>query len=94
VVVRLGLWYSGGGELGLFRGGMLGRVFVLKRVEVTGGWRKLHNEELHNLHPSPVIIRMIKSRRIRLVGHTARMGQIEMHWWERQKERTTRKTYT
>jgi hypothetical protein len=45
-----------------------------KRDEVTGGWRKLHNEELHNLYSSPSIIRMIKSRRMRWAGHTARMG--------------------
>jgi hypothetical protein len=38
------------------------------------GWRKLHNEELHNLYSSPSIIRMIKSRRIRWAGHVARMG--------------------
>jgi hypothetical protein len=41
---------------------------------VTGGWRKLHNEELHNLYCSPSVIRMIKSRRMRWVGHVARMG--------------------
>jgi hypothetical protein len=41
---------------------------------VTGGWRKLHNEELHNLYSSPSIIR-IKSRRMRWVGHVARMGE-------------------
>jgi hypothetical protein len=41
---------------------------------VIGGWRKLHNEELHNLYCSPSIIRMIKSRRMRLAGHVARMG--------------------
>jgi hypothetical protein len=38
---------------------------VLRRDEVTGGWRKLHNEELHNLYSSPGIIRMIRSRRVR-----------------------------
>jgi hypothetical protein len=43
---------------------------------VTGGWRKLHNEELHKLYPSPSIIRMIKSRRMRWAGHVARMGRI------------------
>jgi hypothetical protein len=42
---------------------------------VTGGWRKLHNEELHNLYSSPSIIRIIKSRRIRWAGHVAQMGE-------------------
>jgi hypothetical protein len=41
---------------------VLRRIFVPKRDEVTGGWRKLHNEELHNVYSSPSIIRMIKSR--------------------------------
>jgi hypothetical protein len=54
-----------------------------------GGWRKLHNEELHNLYSSPSIIRMIKTRRMRSAGCVARMGRREMHmgyWWESQKE--------
>jgi hypothetical protein len=42
---------------------------------VTGGWRKLHNKELHNLYSLPSIIRIIKSRRRRCVGHMARMGE-------------------
>jgi hypothetical protein len=42
---------------------------------VIGGWRKLHNEELHNLYCSPSIIRMIKSRIMTLAGHVARMGE-------------------
>jgi hypothetical protein len=66
------------------------RIFGRKRDEVTGGWRKLHNEELHNLYSSPSIIRMIKSRRMRWDGHVARMGQRGMHigyWREIQKER-------
>jgi hypothetical protein len=46
-----------------------------KRDDVTGDWRKLHNEELHNLHFSPNIIRMIKSRRLRWAGHVAPMGE-------------------
>jgi hypothetical protein len=46
-----------------------------KRDEVTGEWRKLHNEELLNLCPSPNIIRLIKSRRMRWVGHVARIGE-------------------
>jgi hypothetical protein len=44
-------------------------IYVGDRV--TGGWRKLHNEELHNLYSSPSIIRIIKSRRLRWVGHVA-----------------------
>jgi hypothetical protein len=47
----------------------------MKLDEVTGGWRKLHNEELNNLYCSPNIIRMIKSRRIRWAEHVARMGK-------------------
>jgi hypothetical protein len=43
--------------------------------EVIRGWRKLHNEELHNLYPSPSLIRMIKSRRMRWAGQVARMGE-------------------
>jgi hypothetical protein len=42
---------------------------------VTGEWRKLHNEELHNLYSSPSIIRIIRSRRMRWEGHVARMGE-------------------
>jgi hypothetical protein len=48
---------------------------VLRREEVTGDWRKLHNAELHNLYSSPNIIRMIKSRRMKWAGHVARMGE-------------------
>jgi hypothetical protein len=44
---------------------------------VTGGWRKLHNEELHRLYSSPSIIRMIKSRMMRWSGHVTRMGEEE-----------------
>jgi hypothetical protein len=54
---------------------VLRRIFGPKRDEVTGDWRKLRNEELHNLYSSPNIIRMIKSRRIRRAGHVARMGE-------------------
>jgi hypothetical protein len=55
------------------------RIFGPKRDEVTGGWRKLHNEELHNLYSSPSTIRMIKSRKMRWAGHVARMGTRGMH---------------
>jgi hypothetical protein len=51
------------------------RIFGPKRDEVTGEWRKLHNEELHDLYSSPNIIRIIKSRRMRRAGHVARMGE-------------------
>jgi hypothetical protein len=60
------------------RGGLknrvLRRIFGLKRDEVTGGWRKLHNEELRDLYSSPSIIRMIKSRRMRWANYVERMG--------------------
>jgi hypothetical protein len=52
-----------------------------KRDHVTGNWRKLHNEELHNLYSSPNIIRMIKSRRMRWAGHVARMGETRTAYW-------------
>jgi hypothetical protein len=55
---------------------VLRRIFGTKRVEVTGEWRKLQNEELHNLYSSPDIIRMMKSRRIRSAGHVARMRKM------------------
>jgi hypothetical protein len=51
------------------------RIFGPKRDEVTGEWRKFHNEELHNLYSSPDIIRQFKSRRMRWAGHVARMGE-------------------
>jgi hypothetical protein len=57
-------------RVGVFENRML-RIFGLKRDEVTGGWKRLHNEELHNLYSSPSIIRMIKSRRMRWAGHIA-----------------------
>ena len=50
------------------------RVFGPRRDEVTGEWRRLHNEELSDLYSSPNIVRMIKSRRLRWAGHVARMG--------------------
>jgi hypothetical protein len=53
---------------------VLRRKFGPKRDEVTGGWRKLHNEELHNIYPSPSITRVIKQIRMRWAGHVARMG--------------------
>jgi hypothetical protein len=59
----------------VFENRVLRGVFGLKRDEVTGEWRKLHNEELRDLYSSPSLIRIIKSRRMRLAGHVARMGE-------------------
>jgi hypothetical protein len=61
------LWVS---ENSVLRG-----IFGPKRDEVTGEWRKLHNEELHNLYSSPDIIRQVKSRQMRWAGHVAHMGE-------------------
>jgi hypothetical protein len=58
----------------VFENRVLRRIFGPKRDDVTGEWRKLHNEELHILYSSPNIIRQIKSRRMRWAGHVARMG--------------------
>jgi hypothetical protein len=55
----------------VFENRVLRRIFGLKRDEVTGGWRKLYNEELHNLYSSPNIIRIIMSSRMRFAGHVA-----------------------
>jgi hypothetical protein len=55
----------------LFENRVLRRIFGPKRDGVTGGWKKLHNEELHNLYSSPSIIRIIKSRRMRWAGLVA-----------------------
>jgi hypothetical protein len=55
----------------MFENRVLRRIFGSKRDEVTGAWRKLHNEELHNLYSSPNIIGMIKSRRMRCAEHVA-----------------------
>jgi hypothetical protein len=54
---------------------VLRRIYGPKRDEVTGEWRRPHNEELYALYSSPNIIRVIKSRRLRWAGHVARMGE-------------------
>jgi hypothetical protein len=61
--------------LRVFQKRILMIIFGLKWDEVTGGLRKLHNEELHNLYSSPVIIRMINSRRMMWEGNVTRMGE-------------------
>jgi len=62
-------------KLTVFENMVLRRIFGPRRDEVTGGWRRLHNEELNDLYLSPNIVRVIKSRRMRWAGHVARMGE-------------------
>ena len=59
----------------MFENRVLRKVFGPKRDEVTGEWRKLHNEELNDLYSLPNIVRVVKSRRTRWAGHVARMGE-------------------
>jgi hypothetical protein len=59
----------------MFENRVLRRIFWPKRDEVTGEWRKLHKDELHDLYSSPNIVQVKKSRRIRWEGHVARMGE-------------------
>ena len=77
-------------RLRVFENRVLRRVFVPKRDEVTGEWRKLHNEELSDLYSLPNIVRVVKSRRMRWAGHVARMGEgrgVYRVWWGNLKER-------
>jgi len=62
-------------KLRVFEKKVLRRIFGHRRDEVTGEWRRLHNEELNDLCSSPNIVRVIKSRRKRWAGHVARMGE-------------------
>ena len=59
----------------MFENRVLRRVFGPKRGDVTGEWRKLHNEELNDLYSLPNIVRVVKSRRMSWTGHVARMGE-------------------
>jgi len=62
-------------KLRMFENMVLRRRFGLRRDEVTGEWRRLHNEELNDFYCSPNIVRVIKWRRMRWAGHVARMGE-------------------
>jgi len=62
-------------KLRIFENMVLRRIFGPRRDEVTGEWRRLHNEELNDLYSSPNIVRVIKSKRMRWAGHVARMGE-------------------
>jgi hypothetical protein len=76
-------------RLRVFENRVLRKIFGPKREE-DGSWRKLHNDELHNLYSSSNIFRVIKSRRMRWAGHVARMG--DGFCWEARREETTGKT--
>jgi hypothetical protein len=62
--------------LKVFENRVFRRIFGPERDEVTEGWRKLHNEELHGLYSSPSIIRMMKARRMRWAWHMVSMGEV------------------
>jgi hypothetical protein len=84
----MGVTLREGHRLRVFENRVL-RIFGPKRDELTGGWRKLHNEKLYNLYASQSIIRIIKSRRMRWARHVAQMGNKRntyRYWWESQKE--------
>jgi len=76
-------------KLRVFENMMLIRIFGPRRDEVTGEWRRLHNEEQNDLYSSPNIVRVIRSRRMRWAVHLARMGEergcIES-WWGNRRE--------
>ena len=74
-------------RLKVFSNRVLRRIFGPKRDEITGEWRKLHNEELNDLY-SPSIFRAIKSRRMKWLGHVARMGESYTRFrWGKLRER-------
>jgi hypothetical protein len=64
-------------KLKVFENRVMRKIFGPTWNEVTGWWRKLHNEELHNLYSSASIITIIKSRRMRFVGHVEQIGREE-----------------
>jgi hypothetical protein len=82
-------------RLRVFENKVLWKIFGPKREE-EGLWRKLHNDELHNLCSSPNIVRVIKSRRMRWTGHVARMegrGVLQGFGWEGRRQENTGKTH-
>jgi hypothetical protein len=77
-------------RLRVFENRVLRRIFEPEREEVTGEWGKLHYEELNDLYSSPTIVWVIKSRRVRWVGHVTHMGEGRVctrFWWENLRER-------
>jgi hypothetical protein len=84
-------------RLRVFENRLLRRIFGPKGDEVTGEWRKLHNEEPPALYWSPSIIRILKSRRMRWAGHVARIGKkehVQVIGGNTRGKKTTRKTKT
>jgi len=82
-------------KLRVFENMVLRRISGPRRDEVKGEWRRLPNEELNDLYSSPNIMRVIKSRRMRWVGHVARIGEKRGcigSWWGKRRERTTWET--
>jgi hypothetical protein len=76
-------------RLRMFENRVLRIIFGPKRDEVAGGWRKLHNKELHNLYSSTNIVKMSKPGRMRWAGHVVRTGRRELqldYWWESLRE--------
>ena len=76
-------------RLRVFENRVLRRIFGPRKEEVTGEWRRLHNEELRDLYSLPNIVRVIKSRRMRWAGHVARMGEERNSigsWWGNRRE--------
>jgi hypothetical protein len=79
----------------VFENRVLRRILGPKRDEVTGEWRKLHNEELNDVYFSPNAVRMIKSRRMRWEGHVARVREWKDYtgfWWGNLREKATWET--
>jgi len=70
---------DGGPRLRAFENRVLRRIFGPKRYGVTGEWRKLHHEELNDLYSSPIIVRVVKSRRMRREGQVPCMGSGEVY---------------